>query len=286
MGHKNKESLTYQINNALNAKACFGESRHQAKIQGKAQDGIYSYNTFKTYMKASNRFADYCKENYKCKTLDQCKEHVNDYIQSRRSDGVSAYTQKMEVAALGKLYGESFYKSVETDSRHRSDITRSRMDTARGRHFSEEKNKELVNFCRNTGLRRSELENITGKNLIMKEDGNYYIHVDNGKGGKERDVYILNQDKGVIEKMASAESDEKVWGRVHNGCDVHGYRAEYATEYYNSIARDVAELERCERYDCRADLVGKSYDRDAMLEVSKALGHNRIDVIAQAYLRK
>lgn len=285
MGHKNKESLTYQINKALNEKVRFGESKHQAKIQGNAQDGIYSCNTLKTYMKASNRFADYCKENYKCKTLEQCKGYVNDYIQSRRADGVSAYTQKMEVAALGKLYGESFYKSVETDSRHRADITRSRMDTARGRHFSEEKNKALVDFCRNTGLRRSELENITGRNLIIKDDGNYYIHVDGGKGGKDRDVYILNQNQGVIDRMASVGSDEKVWGRVHNGCDVHSYRAEYATEYYKSIARDVSELPRAERYDCRADMAGKSYDKVAMLEVSRALGHNRIDVIAQAYLR-
>lgn len=284
MGHKNKESLKYQIQKNLESKLCTGESKHQAKINGTASEGIYSYNTLKTYMKHCNYFADYCKSNYGAKTLEQCKPYVNDYIQSRREQGISAYTQKAQLSAIGKMYGESFFDKVKTDTRHRADITRSREDTVRSRHFSEKANAELINFCKNTGLRRSELESIKSNCLIEKNDS-YYIHIENGKGGKERDVYILNQDNSVINRIKNTEDNELVWGKVHNGADIHSYRADYATSYYESIERDIDTLDRSEVYCCKGDLAGTHWDKAAMLEVSQALGHNRIDVIAQAYLR-
>ena len=41
-----------------------------------------------------------------------------------------------------------------------------------------------------------------------------------------------------------------------------------------------------EVYVCRGDLKGVVYDRKAMEIASKALGHNRISVIAAHYIRK
>ena len=35
---------------------------------------------------------------------------------------------------------------------------------------------------------------------------------------------------------------------------------------------------------CRGDLKGKVYDRRALFEASRALGHNREDVVAEHYL--
>lgn len=288
MGHKNKVSLVRQIQDNLQSKLAIGESKHDAKSDGSYINYIYSYSTFKNYMKHCNYFADYCKKEHNAKTIDECKQYANEYIQHRRNEGVSPFTQKLEVSALGKLYGESLFSKIETDSRHRNEITRSRLDCAMDRHFSEKNNKELIDFCRSTGLRRSELENLTGSQLIQKEDGNYYIHT-SGKGGKERDAKIIGSEEqiqAVINKIQSVGPDEKVWGRVHSGADIHSYRSDYATAYYDEIARDISTLDREERYDCRGDLAGTSYDREAMLEVSQSLGHNRVDVIALNYLRR
>lgn len=283
MGRKNG-SLAYQIQKELQSKTRFGQSRHLAKEDGSAKDGIYSYSTFKTYMRMCNQFAKYCKDNHGCKTLEQCEPYVKEYIDHRREEEkVSAYTQKTELSALGKLYGKSYFETVKTDSRHRAEITRSRLDTERSRHFSEERNAELINFCRCTGLRRSELEALKGDSLI-KKDGEYYIHT-LGKGGKERDVYILNQDKAVIEKIQNTDDNEKVWGRVHNAADIHSYRSDYAVGLYEHLARDVEQLERKEIYVCRKDMEGTKWDKQAMKEVSENLGHSRIDVIAGSYLR-
>ena len=56
--------------------------------------------------------------------------------------------------------------------------------------------------------------------------------------------------------------------------------------WYKRLARPVAFLERSERYVCRCDRAGVVYDKAAMKQVSRFLGHNRIEVIAGHYLHE
>ncbi len=285
MGHANSgKSLNYQVQQVLHSKLSISESRHEAKNNNDVSDKIFSYRTYHNYLETANRFVDYCKSNYNSKTLEDCRQHVNDYIQDKRAQGVSAYTQKSYLSSLSKLYNHSYFKEVETDVRHRADITRSRLDTESSRHFSETRNADLKEFCQATGLRRSELENVKG-DCLREKDGQYYVHVTNGKGGKERDALILNNNQNVIDKIRNTEDSEKVWGRVHSKAPIHAYRSDYANQYYNSIARDTSMLSRSEIYYARGDMAGRSFDREALHEVSMSLGHNREDVIVQNYLR-
>ena len=62
------------------------------------------------------------------------------------------------------------------------------------------------------------------------------------------------------------------------------YRATYANRLYNQLKRDIADIPTQERYVMRKERAGEVYDKQAMLQVSRALGHNRISVIAQSYL--
>lgn len=282
MGYK--KSLNDAVSYALSSKCHFGDSRHEGKINGTDTQSIYSYKTYHNYLESCNRFVNYCKDNYSCKTLSDCEKHINDYIQDKRAEGVSAYTQKAYLSAIGKLYGQSYFDKVETDSRHRADITRSRLETESLRQYNELKHQDLKEFCQATGLRRSELEKIKGDCLVEK-DGKYYIHVENGKGGKNRDVYILNQNQNVIDKIKNTNDNEKVWGRVNCRAPIHEYRSDYANTLYNQLARDTSTLSYKEVYHCKNDMAGRHFDKLAMREVSDNLGHNRIDVIAQNYLR-
>ena len=62
---------------------------------------------------------------------------------------------------------------------------------------------------------------------------------------------------------------------------------ETAPKHFSVASAEIApfeEIPRRERYICRRDKVGVIYDKTAMAEVSKMLGHNRIDVIAYSYL--
>ena len=239
-----------------------------------------------------------------------------------------------EAKALGKLYGispddENYFKPPK---RNREDIKRSRGVRVRDRHFSKTNNDELIRFCKGTGLRRSELVELRGKDLITREQieaeisrlesrlpaeltsadtkrlemlqdaclfpEGYFTHVRNGKGGRERLSPIVGPDAAqIIERLQNTPGEEKVWQHVHQSADIHGYRAEYATAIYKAHAREIQDIPydrvnrgtgrkyQSEVYTCRKDEAGRKLDKAAMLVCSKALGHNRISVVADNYIR-
>lgn len=292
----NKGSLVKQISDTLNAKTAFGQSKYQAKAAGTANDYIYSFSTLKAYMKHCNYFASWCRSNpeitkelgHKARTLEECQPYAGKWISARISQGLSPYTLKLEAAALTKLYGRSAedLQLPPTPDRKRQDITRSRNNTVRDKHFSVSKNAPLIAFCKNTGLRRRELAELRYKD-IMYEYGQMDIFVRNGKGGKQRIVPVLDPDEVLRLRpdLLSGDPEARVWDKIHSGADIHGYRADYATTLYKRLERPLDTLTRNQKYYCRGDRKGTVYDRAAMLQVSRALGHNRIDVIAGHYLQ-
>jgi integrase len=279
-----RKSLTRQVQETLTEKLRTGQSKHKDKKAGTAKDGIYSYKTLKTYIEQCCYFTRYCKEKHGCRYLDECRKYANEYLQYGIDRGLSNYTLHLSRSALAKLYGESSTNFMELPPRKRQDIKRSRSEAVRDAHFSEKNNKDIVFFCKSTGLRRHELEQIRGRDY-RKSGVNLFVTVRKGKGGKYRDVpvYIDNADK-VLEIMQKVKPDGFVFPDVPENMDIHSYRAQFATDFYNRIARPVFRIPKKERYYCRKDRKGIILDKRAMLEVSKALGHNRISVIAEHYL--
>ena len=126
----------------------------------------------------------------------------------------------------------------------------------------------------------------------------WFIHVRNGKGGRERLSPIIGKNAAqIVERIADTPAEEKVWQHIHTSADIHAYRAEYATAIYKAYARPIGGIpyDRVNKgtekrfqgdvYTCRKDEAGKKLDKAAMLLCSKALGHNRISVVADNYIR-
>ena len=126
----------------------------------------------------------------------------------------------------------------------------------------------------------------------------YFIHHRKDKGGKYRCAPIIGDNaKQIIERMKATAPYEKVWQHVPDNADIHGYRGEYATAIYKMYARPIEEIpyDRINKgtgkrfqggvYTCRKDESGKKLDREAMMKASKALGHNRLEVVANNYIR-
>lgn len=311
----------------------FGESKRKAIQDGTADGKIFSIATYHNYWKHTKYFLSYVKENHpECSTLDSARRYVGEWLQTREDQGLSAWTIQLEAKALGKLYritpdDADYFHAPE---RHREDIVRSRVDRVRDRHFSETNNDELIKFCRGTGLRRSELEDLRGKDLVTRDQINaevrrlesckdisaadakrlqtlkdaqifnsqYYVHVENGKGGRERFSPIIGANENqIVARMQNTAPNDKVWEHVHKGADIHSYRADYATAIYKAYARPIDQIPydkvnrgtgkqyQSEVYVCRKDEAGRKLDKVAMGACSKALGHNRIDVVADNYLR-
>ena len=245
---------------------------------------IFSTKTLNTYKKEVSEFAKYCKLEHGSKTINDCRAYVTEYLQKNLDEGKSVYTVSTQASALGKLYQEPYTNFLTLPQRERVNITRSRLDRPSDKHFSEKKNEELVNFCRGTGLRRSELQKLAPEALIEK-NGKYYLRIA-GKGGKTRISPIIGPNKtAIVNRIQGTDPGAKVWPRVHRHADIHSYRSNYATSLYNSLARDVTVLPASERYCCRKDRAGDVFDKKAMKVVSQALGHERIEVIAANYLR-
>lgn len=338
MGRKNKsyaKDLHQQAYERLTQMQAFGESKKAAVIDGTAQDKIFAFNTYKNYWKHIKYFLKYIKTYHpECTTLRSARKYVNEWLQSRVDQELSAWTVQLEAKALGKLYGiapddEDYFHPPK---RNREDIKRSRADCVRDRHFSEANNDELIKFCRGTGLRRSELKELKGKDLLTKEkieaeitriqaapkeerepgdaeylkilldsrlfDVEYYIFVRNGKGGRKRISPIFGKHSArIVERMKDTPPEEKVWQYVPSNADIHSYRADYATAIYKTHARPIDQIPydkvnkgtgrkyQSEVYSCRKDESGKKLDKAAMLVCSKALGHNRISVVADYYIR-
>lgn len=301
MSHKSKKCLKMQSKEVLDSLKCFGRSKYQDKkaaaeeydrlhpkgmskqeyINAALRPHIYSYRTYGNYVKHINYFLVWCEESYHCKTLKQCREHVNEWLQERIDSGLSAYTLKLEAAALGKLYQEPSKNFTPTPSRERGSITRSRGYALRDAGFSLEKNAEIIAFCRATGLRRAELEALKGSQLLEKPDG-YYIAV-KGKGGRYRESPVIGPHAEEVAERMRLAGNGKVWTKVPSHMDVHSYRSEYATAIYCAYARNPIPKE--DRYFCRGDRKGTVMDRKAMMLASQALGHSRIEIVAGHYIR-
>jgi hypothetical protein len=208
---------------------------------------------------------------------------VDDWLEYRKA--LSAITQKLDASSLAKLFGCSTTEFIKTDERHRANIKRSRGMKKMDAHFSEKKNWELVEFSKSVGLRRAELSALYG-NCMKEEDGQYFVIVRSGaKGGKYREVPVIGNVDLVIRKMNEA-GNKKVFDKFSSAADIHSYRADYATAIYSANARPLEQIPKCDRYYCRKDKKGFWYDKQAMKIASKALGHNRISVIAGHYLNK
>lgn len=243
-------------------------------------------------MKHANYFTRYCKQTYGCKTLEACRPYVDEWLRSRSN--LSAYTQKLEACALAKMYNCSTMDFVQTAARKREDITRSRGIKASDTHFSEANHRDFVEFCKSTGLRRSELAALTGDKL--KWIGSQpYIVVDAGsKGGRYREAPVTGNVDLVVRYMQTAGSG-KVFDKVPCGADVHSYRFDYATAIqqhardikdipYDAFNKGTGRLYQSQVYHCRGNLKDTFYDKMAMLKASQALGLKRINAVSDHYL--
>ena len=141
------------------------------------------------------------------------------------------------------------------------------------------------------------------KQLKMLHDANlfeveYFTYVRKGKGGRQRLSPIVGKHAAqIVERIKDTPRDSKVWQHVNSNADIHSYRSDYAVTIYKLCARPIEEIPfdrvnkgtgkkfQSDVYVCRKDESGKKLDKKAMLTCSKALGHNRIEVVANNYIR-
>lgn len=275
------KSIVRQAVERLLSMTAWGHSKHadKAKNGGKpCLEKIYSRSTLKNYLAVARQFANWAREKHGCREIDQATVYTGEYLKERMEAGYSAWTVRRDAAALGKLYQKPTTDlGAVLPVRHRGDVTQHSTGASHG-HFSEKKHKDLVDFCKATGLRRKEVAALKPADVFQR-GGETFVHVLQGKCGKERTVRAWNDTPYQIAQRAADESCPLVFEHIPKTAPIHAYRRDFAKALYARIARDTSTLPKQELYCCMADMSGVVFDRRAMKTVSVARGHSRLDVV-------
>lgn len=268
-------------------KAGMGSKRSKDKAEADTRNKIYSKATFETYKQQFRHFADWLEQAHpEAETLEDAREFVDAYLRHLIELERSAYSISTAKAAIAKIMGVEATQFIATPPRLRADIKRSRGEAERDKHISDKKEEELARFTSATGLRRKEMTMIKSDDIFFK-NGQAYLNINKGtKGGKPRIAKIVGKTEAETKEIVKWIQSKKgrLFNKLSSNYDNHYYRATYANRLYNQLKRDIDKIPTQDKYIMRKERAGEVYDKQAMLLVSKALGHNRISVIAQSYL--
>ena len=262
-------SLKYQILEKIDSLKCFGESKKEAKKEQKLMDeiigqntnslrvdGIFSKSTWDSYKRNSLNFATWEKQMHpqkEFKILEQIpKEHVGEWLKEGIDKGESGYTTRLKAAAMAKVMGCHTYDfGIEMPSKRgdRLAIKRSRNTVEYDKHFSPQNNKDIIDFCKATGLRRSELEQLKPEQIRYDENNNLIIDLKSQKsyrvttkGGRGRIVHPIRKNWNIVIKAkqyAEKMGQDHVFNKVHRAMDVHNYRGVFAKRKYQEVIDDL-----------------------------------------------
>lgn len=87
-------SIIHQINRELQSQLRIGEKKREAKAaeQTNHPQGIFSFRTLEVYTEQCCRFAKWGKEEHGCRTLEELRQFVPEYIRREIDRGLSAWT--------------------------------------------------------------------------------------------------------------------------------------------------------------------------------------------------
>jgi integrase len=293
MGAAHRKSIVREVIERLDTKMAIGESRREAKIALREEQGatwsvstgrIHSHKTRRTYQEQSIRFVKWVRQEhhlFRLADLDpRADELATAYLRQQLAEGKSPYTLQVERAALRLFFNDrALASAVAIPRRTRANITRSRGQKQHDRHFQPANWSELVKFAQAAGLRRHELRALCCRD-IFERDGQLLVHVESGKGGLKRDAPVLaGRESDVLVVVAGRDPGELVFRQIPKHFDVHGERREYAKALYLQYApgRSLPPAQ--------GRLKPSDYDRAAAEGVSAALGHRRVDVVLRHYIR-
>lgn len=312
MGKVKLGSLKYQVTQKLNALNRIGESKHQAKQDYRnacesanlkwnpaKADGIFSYKTMDAYRQSALEFSGWLKENHSdVKDINNItREHAISYLQQRQEQGKSAWTTSKDMSALNKVFNLNVSKQ-EAGLRERSykNAERSRLERGHDHKFNAKNYERQISFAQAFGCRR---ESIVGGQYqvkdvsLFKQDGKVFASFIE-KGGRYREAPCLSSMQPQIEKTFPdiqeresltkqqfqelyQSSKDYLFDRYTTKIDNHAFRHEYARNLYQELLE--------QRDQERQEALYRGYNKEVLREVSEALGHSRLSVVVEYYLR-
>ena len=220
---KKQGSLIYQI-------------KHSELERKEKKDTPMLKKTENQYKKHALKFAEYCKSTYRCKTLEECKEHIQDYSNYLIASGKTASTTHTYLAGICRVLDVPL-ENINKPIRVVAENTRSRGTKAVDirKDAGREASPRLYDFAGIVGIRRNEYLHLAPDDLVVDDFGNPCVLVRKGKGGKQQLQRILPEELPAIQEVFQHPADEQHLfskAELSNKIDLHHLRALRAQRMY------------------------------------------------------
>ena len=192
--------------------------------------------TEKQYRNHAIKFANWCKEQYGCRMLEECSAHIQDYADFLVAQGKSPSTIHTYLAGICRICGVPL-ADIQKPIRVVAENTRSRGTKAvDGRaDSSREASPRLYDFACIAGIRRAEYLHLAPDDLVFDDFGHPCVLVRKGKGGKRQLQRILPDELPAIKAVFdNPANEEHLFSRdeLKNKIDLHHLRALRAQKMY------------------------------------------------------
>lgn len=281
-------NLKYQFLNAINSNFKEGMDKHSIKANGKMNNTrIFSYADRKNLIDVASNFSNFMKSNFS--EVKQVKDVKADHIQSflnSKANSCSNATLKQYESKFNKLENvvnntyninanyKGFVVPASTENTKIRNSAMSREDFNKLQQSFSNSNssaKTAIELTSRAGLRVSECTKLQGRDIDLNKGT---IHVVDGKGGRDRDVTIREEDKQYFANLKASVGDRE---RI---CPVQ------SDSINKAIRRQMERLEMQNKYtDTSIHCVRKMYAqeqydhyREQGMEINQALGAVSVDL--------
>lgn len=221
---KKAGSLAYQI-------------KHLALERKEKKDTPMLKKTENQYKKHALKYAEWAKSTCKCKTLDDCSAHIQDYADFLVASGKTPSTIHTYLASICRVFDVPL-ENIKKPIRVVAENTRSRGTKAVDirKDAGREASPRLYDFAQIAGIRRNEYLHLRPDDLVEDDFGNPCILVHKGKGGKQQLQRILPEELESVKAVFDHPADERhLFSKeeLTNKIDLHHLRALRAQQMYN-----------------------------------------------------
>ncbi len=308
---RNKNNIKIQLNKRIDdllriREKKVKETRGTPHFNPNRSEGIHSIKTAETYRQVINIFAEYCKTQG-IKDVAQIDSKIIGSFVATRSN-LSSWTISKDLAAINKVLDTHFTpRDFGIKERSRDQIVNNRRAHTEHSTAAAERNQAALWFAYSTGCRRSSILTVTADKAIRSEDGIVIGFQFKEKGGRERDAIVLPSERQTMTDYVNARIAEngencRLVDTCDRNCNPHYYRAEYANELYGELKEyrdrgediyagyrsrfiDERHLQKALSHPRYQREFVHGYETRLCAEISQALGHNRIEVVVNSYLR-
>ena len=215
--------------------------------------------TRSAFVKNYRKFIEFCRSEYDCKTTEECRNHIDDYVQFLVDKGLTANTIHTYLSPVALFFNIPL-SDIEKPKRCSAHNVRSRSTNGKIQRSDNDtgnpKYAHLVEFQKRVGIRRRELRNLRGNDFKEDENGNFYVFVRKGKGGKSQWQLILPEDVEFVKSYFDG-TENKVFAseEFNNKLDLHKLRAEQAKRAYqyflDKVNNEEGYREELEKLICK-----------------------------------